>query len=149
MNRRMILRTLGNILLFEGIIMVLPLLVSLIYKERKAMYFIITIAVALAVGGFLSNLKTEDKRIYAKEGFIIVALSWIVVSLIGALPFYMSGEIPSYIDAFFETVSGFTIIVYSLCGIISSSHSNERRLVPSHLKEPFKFGLISTTSLFS
>ncbi|MGM9536605.1 MAG: TrkH family potassium uptake protein [Intestinibacter sp.] len=120
MNRRMILRTLGNILVFEGIIMLLPLLVSLIYKEHKAMYFLITIVVALAIGAFLSNLKTNDKRIYAKEGFIIVALSWIVVSLVGALPFYMSGEIPSYIDAFFETVSGFTTTGSSILNDIES-----------------------------
>ena len=108
MNRRMILRTLGNILVFEGIILVLPLLVSLIYKENKAIYFLITIVIALAIGGALSKLKTKDKHIYAKEGFIVVALSWIIVSLIGALPFYISGEIPNYVDAFFETVSGFT-----------------------------------------
>ena len=120
MNRRMILRTLGNILVFEGIILVLPLLVSLIYKENKAIYFLITIVIALAIGGALSKLKTKDKRIYAKEGFIIVALSWIVVSLIGALPFYISREIPSFIDAFFETVSGFTTTGSSILNDIES-----------------------------
>lgn len=120
MNRRMILKTLGNILTFEGIIMALPLLVSLIYKENTAIYFIITIVIALIIGIFLSNLKTDDKRIYAKEGFIIVALSWIVVSLVGAIPFYISGEIPSYVDAFFETVSGFTTTGSSILNDIES-----------------------------
>ena len=108
MNRKMIFRILGNIIMFEGAIMLLPFLVSLIYKEHTAIYFIITAAVAIAIGYILANLKTENRHIYAKEGFIIVALSWVVVSLVGALPFYISGEIPNYIDAFFETVSGFT-----------------------------------------
>ena len=108
MNRKMIFRILGNIIMFEGAIMLLPFLVSLISKEYTAIYFIITAAVAIAIGYILANLKTENRHIYAKEGFIIVALSWVVVSLVGALPFYISGEIPNYIDAFFETVSGFT-----------------------------------------
>ncbi|MGN1032370.1 MAG: TrkH family potassium uptake protein [Intestinibacter sp.] len=120
MNRRMILRTLGNILIFEGIIMALPLIVSLIYREHTAAYFLITIAITLAIGYFLANLKTDNKQIYAKEGFIIVALSWIFVSLVGALPFYMSREIPSFIDAFFETVSGFTTTGSSILNDIES-----------------------------
>ena len=101
MNRKMIFRILGNIIMFEGAIMLLPFLVSLIYKEHTAIYFIITAAVAIAIGYILANLKTENRHIYAKEGFIIVALSWVVVSLVGALPFYISGEISNYIDAFF------------------------------------------------
>ena len=109
MNRKMICRILGNILIFEAIILLLPFLVSIIYKENDtAIYFVITSMISLAIGYILANLKTDNKHIYAKEGFIIVALSWIIVSLIGALPFYISGEIPNYVDAFFETVSGFT-----------------------------------------
>ena len=80
MNRKMIFRILGNIIMFEGAIMLLPFLVSLIYKEHTAIYFIITAAVAIAIGYILANLKTENRHIYAKEGFIIVALSWVVVS---------------------------------------------------------------------
>ena len=95
MNRKMIFRILGNIIMFEGAIMLLPFLVSLIYKEHTSIYFIITAAVAIAIGYILANLKTENRHIYAKEGFIIVALSWVVVSLVGALPFYISGEIPN------------------------------------------------------
>ena len=108
MNRRMVLKTLGNILIFEALILVLPLLVSIVYREHMEIYFLLTIAISYGVGHLLSNIKTQNKHIYAKEGFIIVALSWIVVSFIGALPFYFSGEIPCFVDAFFETVSGFT-----------------------------------------
>lgn len=108
MNRKMIFRILGNIITFEGIIMLLPFLVSLIYKEHTAMYFIVTAVVTMIIGYTLSHIKTKNKHIYAKEGFIIVALGWVVVSVIGAIPFYISGEIPHYVDAFFETVSGFT-----------------------------------------
>lgn len=108
MNRKMILKTLGNILIFEGILLVLPFLVAIIYGENTVLYFLLTIGISILLGYFLSNIKTDNNHIYAKEGFIIVALGWIVVSLIGALPFYFSGEIPNFVDAFFETVSGFT-----------------------------------------
>lgn len=108
MNGKMIFRIVGKIITFEGIIMLLPFAVSIMYKEYTAIYFIISAIIARIIGYFLSHIKTENKHIYAKEGFIIVALSWVVVSIIGALPFYISGEIPNYIDAFFETVSGFT-----------------------------------------
>lgn len=108
MNGKMIFRIVGKIITFEGIIMLLPFAVSIMYKEYTAIYFMIAAIIARIIGYFLSHIKTENKHIYAKEGFIIVALSWVVVSIIGALPFYISGEIPNYTDAFFETVSGFT-----------------------------------------
>jgi trk system potassium uptake protein TrkH len=74
-----------------------------------ALSFLVTIAIAGAVGSLLYfSFKTENKLIYAKEGFVMVAFGWIVMSVIGAIPFVLSGDIPSYIDAFFETVSGFT-----------------------------------------
>lgn len=99
----------GRILHIEALLLVLPLVVSLIYREKCAVAFLITILIALAVGILLTKLfGKNDKMIFAKEGFAIVALAWIAMSLIGALPFYISKEIPSYIDAFFETVSGFT-----------------------------------------
>lgn len=120
MNKKMILKIIGNILMFEGIIMILPMIVSLIYKEYTAIYFLITIVITLLIGYFFKNLKTDNKHIYAKEGYIIVALSWIFVSLIGALPFYLSGEIPNFIDAFFETVSGFTTTGSSILNDIES-----------------------------
>ena len=108
MNTRMVLRTIGKILLFEAAMLMLPLITSLIYKENTWTYFLATISVILIVGGFMASTPTKDKRIYAKEGFYIVSIAWILVSFFGALPFWFSGEIPSLIDAFFETVSGFT-----------------------------------------
>ncbi len=109
MNYRMILFTTGRIVLFEALMLCLPLIVSLIYGEGCFYAFLIAMAVSLAVGGALWLFsKPKDSVIYAREGFITVALVWIVLSAIGALPFTLCGEIPSYIDAFFETVSGFT-----------------------------------------
>lgn len=109
MNRRMVLNMLGNVVKLEAALMVPALITSLIYKESCAVDFLIAIAIALLTGFTLTLVsRPSTKVIFAKEGFVIVALSWLVLSLIGALPFYLSKEIPSYIDAFFETVSGFT-----------------------------------------
>lgn len=109
MNRRMVLYIVGTVIKIEAALMVLPLITSLIYKESCAKDFLISIGIAL-VAGFALTLafRPGSKIIYAKEGFVIVSLAWVALSSIGALPFYISGEIPSYIDAFFETVSGFT-----------------------------------------
>ena len=110
MNKRMVLSTLGQLTLSEAALMILPLIVSIIYGEDNvALSFLITIGIALIVGVALYLcFKTKNKTIYAKEGFVIVALGWLIMSAIGALPFVISGDIPYYIDAFFETVSGFT-----------------------------------------
>ncbi len=109
MNRKMVFRTTGQIVLLEAALLLLPTLVSFYYREACAKYFILTIAAALAVGLlFVAATRTQNRVIYAREGFIITTLSWVLLSAIGALPFYLSGEIPSYVDAFFETVSGFT-----------------------------------------
>ncbi len=109
MNRRMVLYTVGTVIKIEAALMVLPLIVSLIYKESCTIDFLISIAVALVLGFALTIIfKPGSKVIYAKEGFVSVALAWVALSVVGALPFYISREIPSYIDAFFETVSGFT-----------------------------------------
>lgn len=109
MNRKMVFRTTGQIILLEAALLLLPALVSIIYKEACAKYFLITIAAALVIGLlFVAVTRTQNRVIYAREGFLITTLSWIFLSAIGALPFYLSGEIPSYVDAFFETVSGFT-----------------------------------------
>lgn len=110
MNKKMIFSTVGKIAIAEALLMILPLIVSLIYGEsRVVMAFLITIAIAGVIGALLHfTFKTQNKLIFAKEGFIIVAFGWLIMSAIGALPFVISGDIPSYIDAFFETVSGFT-----------------------------------------
>ncbi len=109
MNRKMVFRTTGQIVLMEAALLLFPLFVSLLYGEACAKDFMITVAAALVIGGaFIAVTRTQNRVIYAKEGFIITTLSWVLLSAIGALPFYLSGEIPSYVDAFFETVSGFT-----------------------------------------
>ncbi len=110
MNRKMVLNTIGKILLLEAILMLLPAAVCLIYGEINSLFaFLIAIGVAVIIGGGMALLsRTKDQVIYAKDGFVIVALAWIMLSLIGALPFRLSGEIPNYVDAVFEIVSGFT-----------------------------------------
>ncbi|MBR3966466.1 MAG: TrkH family potassium uptake protein [Clostridia bacterium] len=109
MNYKMILFLAGRIVLFEALMLCLPAIVSLIYGEGCFYAFLVAIALSLALGGALWKFsKPKDSVIYAKEGFITVALVWVLLSAIGALPFTLCGEIPSYIDAFFETVSGFT-----------------------------------------
>ncbi len=109
MNRRMILNTVGKMVFAEGFLLLLPAAVALIYKENCFLSFFITVITALGIGGLMILIsKPRTPVIYAKEGFFIVSCSWILFSLIGALPFTISGEIPSYIDAVFETVSGFT-----------------------------------------
>lgn len=108
MNFSIIKRTLGFLLLFEALFFVLPLITAAIYWESAFFAFLISIGICLLVGGLCVWGKLKNDSIFAKEAFVIVALGWIVMSLFGALPFVLSGEIPSYIDALFETVSGFT-----------------------------------------
>ena len=109
MNRRMVYRMVGHIILLEAALLVLPLLVSLLYRDGGTLPFLITIGISLAVGGLLTRVfRGGNQVIYATEGFFITALAWLSLSAIGALPFVLCGDIPNYIDAFFETVSGFT-----------------------------------------
>ena len=110
MNRRMVLYMLGRIVFLESVILLLPAFCSLIYGETKTLFaFLITSGLAFLSGTVLSILnKPKNKSIFAKEGFVIVSFAWIIMSAIGAIPFVISGDIPSYVDAFFETVSGFT-----------------------------------------
>ncbi len=108
MNKRMIAYVLGILLICEAGLLLLPLIVALIYGDQTIPDFLLTIGLLCAVGLILVKLKPKDKTIYARDGLVIVALGWIVLSLFGALPFFFSGEIPNYIDAVFETVSGFT-----------------------------------------
>lgn len=109
MNRKMIFNTVGKITVLEALLLLLPALVSLLYRESCVFSILIAAAVSAAVGGLLLLVsKPKDREIYAKDGFVITALAWIILSAVGALPFFISGEIPNYTDAFFETVSGFT-----------------------------------------
>ena len=109
MNRRMVFYMIGQIIKLEAAVLLLPALVALLYGESCLWAILATAAIALAAGFALTLISRPSSQvIFAREGFVIVALSWLALSAVGALPFFLSGEIPSYIDAFFETVSGFT-----------------------------------------
>lgn len=108
MNYKMVFKTVGRLLQAEALFMLLPLAVSVYYNEKLLYVYGIVIAVLLFIGTLLSLPKLETRTIYAREGFLIVSLSWILLSFFGALPFVISGAIPSFVDAFFETVSRFT-----------------------------------------
>ncbi len=99
---------LGHVLQFEAGFLLLPCIVALIYREKSGFAYLIMAAVCFVIGVCLSRIKGKSKNFFAKEGFASVALSWIVMSLAGCMPFVISGEIPKFIDALFETVSGFT-----------------------------------------
>ena len=109
MNRKMVFNTVGMMLVAEAALLLLPTAVALIYGESCAWALTVSALVALVAGLLLRRLfRPENRLIYAREGFVTVAMAWLLLSAAGALPFLLSGEIPSYIDAFFETVSGFT-----------------------------------------
>ncbi|MBR1843007.1 MAG: TrkH family potassium uptake protein [Oscillospiraceae bacterium] len=108
MNRRMIFYILGIVLLIEAALMVIPVAAGLIYHEKSVVWFLTAMAISLVCGALLRLLKPKDTVFYLKEGCVATAMSWLCMSLIGALPFTLSGQIPSYVDALFETVSGFT-----------------------------------------
>lgn len=108
MNRRMIVYYLGILLLFESVMLLLPAMTDVIYGEGVFKYYIITALLSAIVGFSITRIKTRNRTIYSREGLITVALGWIILSLFGAIPMWLSGEFPTYIDAFFETVSGFT-----------------------------------------
>ncbi len=109
MNYSIIRYTTGTVILTISVFMLLPCLVSLIYSEPASAVTFLLCAIIFGTIGLLLRLKKPDsKKFFAREGFIAATLSWIVISLISAVPFTISGEIPFYIDALFEVVSGFT-----------------------------------------
>lgn len=108
MNRKIVIKVLGNLLVFEGLLMIPSLLVSLYYRQNDSFAFLISIALMIIIGFIMSKVKDSYNRIRAKEGLTIVSIGWILASLFGALPFVISGSIPSFVDAFFETISGLT-----------------------------------------
>ena len=109
MNYKRILYVLGTVLALTGIFMLLPLVVGLIYHEYyPTLMLAISAFICIAVGLPLTRLKARSSMFTIKDGYVTVALCWIVMSAAGALPFVFSGEIPNYLDALFEIVSGFT-----------------------------------------
>ncbi len=125
MNRSIIRYILGQVLKFESAFLLLPCIVALIYHERQGIYYVITIAIGLVIGVLMTFVKPKNMVFYLKEGCVATALSWIVMSLLGCLPFWFSGEIPSFTDALFETISGFTTTGASvLSNVEALSHCN-------------------------
>ena len=108
MNGAMIVYILGQVLRIEGLLMLPSFLVGLIYGEKQGWAYLLMGAVCLIVGTLMALKKPKNTMIYLKEGCVSTALCWIVLSAFGAVPFVLTGEIPRYIDAMFETVSGFT-----------------------------------------
>lgn len=124
MNYRMIAYVLGVILLIESAFMTLPVLVALIYGEQSGYCFLFTLLVTALLGGLLILLRPKKRTLYVKEGFVITALTWIIISLVGAVPFAVSGQIPNYLNAVFETVSGFTTTGASILTKVEALDNN-------------------------
>ena len=108
MNYRMIAHTLGWLLLFEGAFLLVPLIASVAFADGALLAFLWSMAACLSASAILLLVRPKNTDLRARDGFVIVSLSWIFLSIFGALPFLVSGVIPSFVDALFETVSGFT-----------------------------------------
>ena len=119
MNYRMIAFILGRVLMILAGLLLLPLLAALIFRE-SVLPFALTILLTALVGGLLMLVRPKTREIYAREGFVCVGLAWLGMSLLGCVPFLISGDIPRFVDAFFETVSGFTTTGASILNDIES-----------------------------
>ena len=120
-NFRLIFRVLGFLLLIEGIFMLLCIPVSLLYRENELLPLLLSGGISIFTGSLIWLLTTGAKKsLQTRDGFIIVTMGWLLFSLFGSLPFILSGTIPSYTDAFFETVSGFTTTGASILNDIES-----------------------------
>ncbi len=125
MNSSIIRYILGHVLKIEGILMLLPCTVALIYGENVGFYYLITAALCFLFGTLMILKKPADYVFYLKEGCIATSLSWILLSLFGALPFWLTGEIPSFTNALFETISGFTTTGASILSDVEAlSHTS-------------------------
>lgn len=120
MNIPIVVYFLGWVLNIEAIFMLFPCLIALIYGESSGFYFLGTSVMCALLGWFLTHRRPENTIFYAREGFVSVSLGWIVLSLFGALPFFLSGEIPAFEDALFEVISGFTTTGASVLADIES-----------------------------
>lgn len=116
---------LGQVLKFEGIFMLLPFLTGLIYGEKAAYPYLLVGIICFLLGTLLTLKKVKHPQIFNRDGFVSVALSWIVLSILGAVPFVLTKEIPSYVDALFETISGFTTTGASILSNVEAlSHAS-------------------------
>ena len=108
MNSSIIRFILGHVLKIEGLLLFLPAMVSGIYQENEGLYYVGVACASLFLGFLMTRKPPKNEVFYLKEGCIATSLSWILLSIFGCLPFYLSGEIPSFTDSLFETISGFT-----------------------------------------
>ena len=127
---------LGQVLKFEGIFMLLPFLTGMIYHENEAYSFRIIGIICFVLGCLITLKKVKHPQIFNREGFVAVALSWIVLSIFGAIPFVITGEIPSYVDALFETISGFTTTGASILSNVETMTRAQGSYVKSEITYP-------------
>ena len=121
MNTRIVGNILGKVLLIEAALMLRPLVCSACYGE-SVLPFVWPMGMLCAAGGLLTWLTTQSGELYAKEGFVCVGASWVLMSVFGSLPFVFSGDVPRWIDAFFETVSGFTTTGATILPAVEGLH---------------------------
>lgn len=129
MNRAIIRFILGSVLKIEAVLMLLPCIVALFYKEQEGLSYLLVAFISGILGILLTIKKPKNHLFYLKEGCIITSLSWILMSLVGALPFLITGEIPSFTDALFETVSGFTTTGASILPNVEALSYTDRKSV--------------------
>lgn len=108
MNKGLVRYIVGWVLILIAIMLLLPFIVALIYRERDWKYFLFLSGCCALIGGISSGYKPKNTQLYAREGYVACALTWLLLSIIGCLPFVMSNQIPDFTNALFETVSGFT-----------------------------------------
>ena len=125
MNIKMLIYILGKVLLIEGALMLLPVTCGLIYGEGQVLYYIILSAIYMLTGFLVSFKKPKNMTIFLKDGCVATALSWILLSVCGCIPFMLTKEIPSFTDAMFETASGFSTTGASiLTNVEAMSHTS-------------------------
>ncbi|MBP5266529.1 MAG: TrkH family potassium uptake protein [Lachnospiraceae bacterium] len=120
MNKSIVRYVLGSVLKLEGILLLLPALTGLIYLEIEGLVYLMVGALATLLGFLLTIHRPKDTVFYLKEGCVTTALSWILLSLVGCLPFVLTGEIPHFINALFETISGFTTTGASILNTVET-----------------------------
>lgn len=124
MNYKLVFKTIGKLLQVQAAFLVIPLLFSFISQENISYSYIIPIAILLVFSFLLSFLKTGESKFYAKDGIATVGLAWIILSLFGALPFVLSGTLPNFVDAIFESSSGFTTTGSSVINNIETTYKS-------------------------
>lgn len=118
MNYKLVFYILGKVMIFMALFLLLPCIVAVIYHEKSGIYFFIASVISVLLGFLMSRKRPDNKNFFAREGFVVVALSWILMGIVGSVPFWASGEIPNPIDALFEMVSGFTTTGASIVPVV-------------------------------